>query len=225
MSLSTYAWVELDEAKRHLSANLNSTAQDTLVTELINAACRAVEDYLGQTVVKRTITEYRDGEPISLLLPYVIPCVVTTIHEDAERSFGAETLVAATNYTVPPDDEGEGSGGKSIRWLDGFRPLENIQTLKLVYSGGWTYTSNRGVSPATVSADKVPASIRQATLMALSNFWQLDGGGKGLLGLASASQQLGGSIAPISTIELSSALPQQARQLLERYRSWRHEAL
>lgn len=225
MSLSTYAWIELDEAKRHLAANVNSTTQDALITELVNAACRAVEGFLEQGVVRRAYTEIRDGEPISVLLPYVAPANVTAVYEDAARAFGAETLVPAASYAVPTDDEGEGSGGRMIRWLDGYLPAEGVQTLKLVYEGGWTYTVNRGVSPATVSADKVPAAIRQATLMALSNFWQLDGGGKGLIGIASASQQMGGSIAPISTIELSSALPQQARQLLERYRSWRREVL
>lgn len=222
MALATYAWVELDEAKRHLSANVNSTAQDALVTELVNAACRAVEDYLGQHVVKRTVTEYRDGVPVSMLLPHVTPCSVTAIYEDAARAFGAETLVPAASWVVPTDDEGEGSGGKVIRWLDGYLPAEGVQTLKLVYEGGWTYTSNRAVSPATVSADKVPASIRQATLLTLQALWLKDGGGKGLLGLASASQQLGGGVAPLTD---AAALPNEARQLLERYRSWRHEAL
>lgn len=222
MSLSTYAWIELDEAKRHLSANVNSTAQDALVTELVNAACRAVEGFLEQGVVRRAYTEIRDGEPISVLLPHVAPANVTAIYEDAARAFGAETLVPAASWVVPTDDEGEGSGGRMIRWLDGYLPAEGVQTLKLVYEGGWTYTVNRGVSPAVVSADKVPAAIRQAALLTLQALWLKDGGGKGLLGLASASQQLGGSAAPRAD---DSAIPPEARQLLERYRSWRREAL
>lgn len=103
------ALITTSEAKE-LLPNLTGTAEDTLLTTLIATASRAIAYELGYpettaggqpTLETATYTEYLDGPGGRDLILSNWPIQsITSIYDSSDRRYGADELVASTDYTV-----------------------------------------------------------------------------------------------------------------------------
>jgi uncharacterized phiE125 gp8 family phage protein len=96
MSLDTLANVKA-------RLGITTSADDTLLGLLQDAADVAVEQYCDRDFVGGTYTEYHTGGTEFIHLRNYPVASVTSVKVDATRNFGAETVVAATDYVVHSD--------------------------------------------------------------------------------------------------------------------------
>lgn len=224
-SLWTYAYVTLDDVLHMVGGNPAdpSDVQD-FWGEIVNVACRAVEDYCGRQIVARSVTEYRDGRGEEFIYPRHGPASSIVLYVDTTRQWGSDTLLQATTPIAVDDEYFYDSTENCIKllgWKLPGKPWDPVVAcVKLTYTGGWAYTTTGTWPGLEVASDSIPAPIRQATLMVAQALHLKAGGryGKGLLGMAAVSSSLAGSVAPISTIELTAMIPKEAKQLLAPYR-------
>lgn len=216
MAVSARSWLTVAEAQAHLKANVQAL-DTTRIERLVDAACRAVETYLERGVIRRPYDERHDGQGRDFLRPLNPPAAVSAVYVDETRAFEAASLLPASAWWTSGGDEGQGDGGSTVELADPTPKGRGI--VRIVYEGGWSYTLDEA---GKVTADRIPADLRLATLLVLQTLHD-KGEGKGLLGQATVSAGVAGSVTPISTIELTAAIPKEAKELLDPYRSRRRD--
>lgn len=137
--------------KELLGIKSSVTAYDAVIDTLVLAVDGLVEDYCDRHFADTTYTEYHDGESNQRkLLVRNYPLIsVTSIHDDAGRTYGSDTLIASADYTFETGDDADG-----IVYLD-LSLARGQRNVKIVYRAGYA------TIPKTLSraADLVCASI------------------------------------------------------------------
>lgn len=193
MALWTYAFVTLAEAKARLRLNAGDASQDSAIEDLISTACQLVEKRRESFVLQRLgHVEFFDGRGLSHLLLEHWPAVVTSIHDSADRSWDAESLVAAEDYVV---DEEEGE----VALLDGAFG-NGRRNVRVVYDAGF-------------SAANVPHALKGAAILTAQRQYDLFGFGGGRLGNRSISTPNGGTV----SLDDEQIVPPQAMQIIREY--------
>lgn len=170
--------------------NLATDEHDAELLRLLGAADRMITTYCRRTFEQETLTEYhspRAGQPrLFLKRPPIVS--VTSVYDDAQRLYGAASLLAASDYTVEDAEAG-------ILTVDGHRLGGGARSVQVVYVGGFL---------------PVPADVEQA---AIELVWlSRDLGDKALLGV-SGKQIADGSITMYERSRIEAV-----RDLLEPYR-------
>jgi len=107
------AIITVAEAKQYLPGlNASSSAEDTVIGVLVDAASTWIARYCGYpgktpTVEDISYTRYLTPDDPEDLLLDVLPVVsITTIHDDPDRGYGAAHLVDSANYALLDGDAG-----------------------------------------------------------------------------------------------------------------------
>lgn len=91
----------LTSVKRYLNISLSDTDNDDILNQLIGAASEAVETYCNRKFARTVYTEYHDGRGDARLVLDHRPVVsVTSVHDDLNRTFGADSLILSDDYIV-----------------------------------------------------------------------------------------------------------------------------
>src|SRR5947209_15543417 len=96
MSLDTLANVKL-------RLGVTTSADDTLLSALMDAADQYVADYCGRDFSGGTFTEYHPGGAAFVFLRNYPVQAVTSVKVDPAYGFGADTVLPATAYVVHAD--------------------------------------------------------------------------------------------------------------------------
>ncbi len=141
--------VSVDELKSY--ARIDGSNEDNLIATLIESATGHIEDFLGRSLINRTMTlsfDVWDKKVISLPKPPLVSISsVVTLDED-----GTETTYAATNYYVVT----ESIPGELVIKQSSSLPTNTVRDrggFKITYIAGYGATANL-----------VPRQIRQAIL-------------------------------------------------------------
>jgi len=127
MALTTHSRV-----KEYLGIKADDASKDAMLAEFVERVSAAISTRCKRVFeFESGITEYDDGDGVmSQLMVRRYPIVsVASLYDDPDRAYGSATLIAATEYTV---DKGWG-----LIQLDGFRFLKGLQSVKVVYDGGY----------------------------------------------------------------------------------------
>lgn len=94
MALATLA-----QLKEYL--DVTQTAHDARLTALLDRATAVLERLAGRKFAASDVVEFHDGSGTAALLLRHYPVVsVASLHDDAARVFGAETLIPPADYVV-----------------------------------------------------------------------------------------------------------------------------
>lgn len=161
MSLTTLATVKAFK-------NITASEHDAEILRLIPAVDQFVEQYCNRVIESATVTEYhstRDGQTTLKLQRYPVASI-TSLHDDVDRVYGADTLLATSDYVLTDPKAG-------IVALDGVSFHEGLNNVQVVYVAGFA------------AGTKERALLEQA---AIELIWLArDKGDKSLLGLQSRS--------------------------------------
>ena len=161
MSLTTLANVKAFK-------NVTASDHDAELLRLIPAVDAFIASHCNRVLEQATVTEYysgRSGQTTLRLRQYPVTSI-TSLHDDVERVYGADSLLAAGDYVLTDAKAG-------LVQLDGLTFEEGLNNIKIVYVGGF----------AVGSPER--ALLEQA---AIELVWLArDKGDKALLGLQSRS--------------------------------------
>jgi hypothetical protein len=126
MSLTTLATVKAFK-------NVTGTGHDAELARLIALVDQFCREYCNRALEPATFTEYhslRAGQPMVLVKNPPVASI-TTIHDDPDRVYGADTLlVNNTDYVLENEDAG-------LVRFDEHSTTGGIRNLKIVYVGGF----------------------------------------------------------------------------------------
>lgn len=187
MTVDADALTSLDDLKEYIG--LTTGDHDLLLENLIDRATDLFETYCDRKFAAAAYTEYHDGRGLDKLFPKQWPVnSVTSIHDDSDWTWGADTLIDAGDYRIAHDGYIQ---MKTSTFSD------DVQNVKIVYNGGYS----------TIPEDLAQACIEQAAWM-----FKQSPEGSALLGV-SAKSFPDGSVS-YTTRDLLS----QVTLVLEKYR-------
>ena len=186
----------LNELKQYIEGMPNVDRYDYILSTLITSVSKRFESYCNRIWDNNSgndVTEYfsGDGSTDFVIVKRVPIASITTLHDDPDREYNSDDLIAAADYTYYADE------GRIQ--LDGIRFLKGLNNVKVTYKGGYTV--------ATVPGDLKLACILQTTFV----FKMRD-----KLGISSISSQAG-SVSMYSPVEL---LP-EVKQTLDLYKMFK----
>lgn len=161
MSLTTLANVKAFK-------NITASEHDSELLRLIPVVDQFVEQYCNRVLEQATVTEYhsgRSGQTVLKLDRYPVASI-TSLHDDAFRLYGADTLLPTSDYVLTEPKAG-------IVRLDGTTFDEGLNNIKVVYVAGFA------------PASKEMKLLEEAAIELL--WLARDKGDKSLLGLQSRS--------------------------------------
>lgn len=189
MSLTTLATVKAFK-------NLSTSEHDAEILRLIPVVDQFIEAYCNVPLEQATVTEYhstRAGQTTLRLKRYPV-ISITSLHDDLYRTYGSDTLIAATDYIV------EEESGLVI--LDGRTFPDGLKNVKVVYVAGYA------------AGSKPRALLEQAAIELL--WLARNKGDLALLGLQSRS------IADGRVDTFNTEWPAGVREILDRFRKVDH---
>lgn len=212
MALTANALVTVEELKDYLSPGTGGVSHDDRVGLVIGRACALIEQEVGRDLVSRgSITEYHtvwalDSEIRLSQWPTIS---VTTVHEDPDRTYGADTLlVVNTDYIISKPL------GKLIRISEaGGCPIEwdaSWRAVKVVHAGGYATTTG-----TPTGALEVPPDLKEVALKVCAKLWSE--AMRQQWGISGASDAAGNW-----TRFESGAISKDIREQLSPYRRWGH---
>lgn len=95
------ALITKDDVKKEL--HLQDTERDELIEALVTAVLLLLDEKTDRTWESGTFTEYYDGGTDLLMLKNFPVASITSVHDDPDRAWGSDTLVAAEDYTTDLD--------------------------------------------------------------------------------------------------------------------------
>jgi uncharacterized phiE125 gp8 family phage protein len=145
MSLDTLANVKL-------RLGVTTSADDSLLAALMDAADEFVAGFCGRDFAGGTFTEYHPGgEPFAFLRNYPVQSV-TSVKVDPAYQFGADTVLPATAYVVHTDRGViQSLAGPFVRCGDGPRAVQ------VVYA---------------TATGSVPADVREAYALVIGHWYR-----------------------------------------------------
>jgi hypothetical protein len=162
MSLTTLANVKAFK-------NITASEHDAELLRLIPTVDQFVKNYCNRpTLEQAAITEYhsaREGQTRLKLKQYPVASI-TSIHDDVDRVYGADTLLSASDYVLTDPEAG-------IVELDGCSFRGGLNNVKAVYPAGY--------APGSDQLDLLEQAAIELIWLAR------DKGDKALLGLQSRS--------------------------------------
>ena len=141
---TTKALITLDEAKEYLK--VSGTADDQIISTLINAVSGLVCGYLNRNLVRATYTEYYSGDGSQSLMLRNYPVVsITSIYEDDLREWASGALIDHAEDIIIQKDSGllRNWNGRAT-WLTGHA------NIKVVYVAGYTTDFDGGTMPNAI---------------------------------------------------------------------------
>lgn len=137
-----------DFATCQLAFGCHSDTENRIL-QLITAASLWANKYTDRLLKARILTEHYDGDNSTILFLRNYPInSITSIHQDSDRVFGADTLIDPTHYVY----SGRKLVGVEVVWWYG------VQTIKVIYDMGYDLpthghqTYNRTTDPTTSAA-------------------------------------------------------------------------
>jgi hypothetical protein len=137
MSLSNNALTTLENIKEYL--NITGTDDDLLLENLIDRATgiieiicnRPLKNVDGQDALVAQTEYFNGGGRSKLFLKYYPISSITSIHDDPDRVYGADTLIDSDEYAFWADEgivefDGAGTVGSGVK------------NIKVIYKGGYT---------------------------------------------------------------------------------------
>lgn len=112
--------------------NITATEHDAELTRLIPAVDQFCEQYCARVLESATVTEYhsgREGQTVLRVQRYPVTSI-TSLHDDIDRVYGADTLLATDDYVLTDPKAG-------IVQLDGTTFNEGLNNIKIVYVAGY----------------------------------------------------------------------------------------
>ncbi len=77
---------------------------DSFLEILIAQATTFVQSYCRRNFLTATYTEFHDGDNGDIIIPRNYPIIsVTSVHDDVDRVFGADTLIDSADYAIVAD--------------------------------------------------------------------------------------------------------------------------
>jgi hypothetical protein len=157
---NAYNLIDWNIVKAELGHEDAVTGDDDIITRCTNAATDFIESWCRRRLLKRStaVVEYHDGNGGSVLSPLQFPIEtaadIVSIYDDPYRAFGADSLIAATDYYLHQDGRdiclSEWSGPGVFRI--------GRQSVKLTYKPGFT---------------AAPSDLARACLMVAIDFYHL----------------------------------------------------
>jgi uncharacterized phiE125 gp8 family phage protein len=153
--------VSLDDMKDYLK--VSTTADDTLITALIKAAARYLENYLSRALLNKTITEKHDSFPMGTtpielrIAPVSAITSITFLDTDGTTT----TTWGTSNYTL--DNSSSLGRARVILKQSAFYPSTAIQAAAVTI----TYTAGYG----TATTD-IPDEILTAIKLLVADLYQ-----------------------------------------------------
>jgi hypothetical protein len=121
---------DLNAVKLMIGLTAAQTDDDELLEGLIDKETKFIQTATGRTLFYGTFTEYKNGDGLDSVMVDEYPIVaVTTLHDDVDRVYGADTLVASTDFTI--------RANAGIIELDDDIFSVGKQNVKIVYTGGY----------------------------------------------------------------------------------------
>ncbi len=149
---ATEVWT-LSEVKNYLK--VDTSADDTLITTLLQSAREVAERYLNQALITQTITEKLDRLSNPTIYLSVSPVIAVSSFQYADSQNTTQTY-NASNYIV---DTFEKPARLSLAYGKTWPTLYgNINDVTITYTAGYGAT-----------AASVPMQIRQAILMMIAD--------------------------------------------------------
>ena len=137
--LTTYANV-----KEYLG--LTDDNDEDFIGNLITRASDFIAKYCRRIFEAADYTEYHDGTSNkSICLKQYPVNSITSLHDDLNREYGADYLIASTDYVIDED--------AGILTLDGYRFGVGLKNIKVVYNAGY---------------ETIPANLEQACIELVS---------------------------------------------------------
>lgn len=128
------------EVKDYINIKGDDNTVDNLLNDLIGRISTAFESFCGRPFISASYTEYYDGDGSNMLFVDKYPLTsIDSINDDTSWSWGASTLIAATNYRIADE---------RYVILDTTLSKGN-QNVKIVYTGGYS---------------TIPADLKQACI-------------------------------------------------------------
>jgi hypothetical protein len=155
--LNSNALVDLDPAKTYLKIPLADDSMDELVKDFINEVSDLIERYCNRRFRSDTVVEIHDGGRTNQLLLKQWPVsAVVSLHEDANRVFGADSLIDASQYALRDDDTGEDY------YLQRYDSIfsQGVGTIRVEYTFGY------------VAFTDVPGALQLATKRTIGYYWK-----------------------------------------------------
>ena len=120
-----------EELKRYLGIDAGETGPDALLDQLLEYASERIESHCGRRFASEELTEYHDGPGTSRLVLDRRPVTdLSAAYVDADRDFGASTVIPAEELVLYPE------AGLLVRAGSPFpRGARNV---KVVYTAGYT---------------------------------------------------------------------------------------
>lgn len=218
MAIPSTVPLTLPELKAELQQNENRSdpSAEGVIERIAMGATRAVEGVLGYRIVSAPYIDTYDGGGIEMLLLRNPPADITHVFEDTSRVFDSSTeLELGVDFLADywQVGAGAGTGCRVLRRLNGAWP-DVRQSVRVEYDGGWAWAAATAVWSG-------PEDIRRAIFITAR---RLKDGHKGLLGKQAVQMPGGGGVQMATTIELTAAVPKEAKELLAPY-VWNTQAV
>ncbi len=129
-------WTTLARVKRHVNLDPSNDDLDDKIADLIPAASRMLEKYIGHDLFETEYTEYYDGDGTNEIILDHYPVVeIASIHDDLDREWGSDTELDVEDTVVSLNTE------QNVGWLRLFRGTTSfqigVQNVKVVYTAGY----------------------------------------------------------------------------------------
>ncbi len=132
------------------NCGITSSANDTMLSDLLTQIEAMADQYCDRTLSYNatTMTEYYDGGGVSVLQLNNYPIVaITSIHDDLDHEYGADTLISSADYIL------NSKNGQIL--LEGLLFGNGVLNVKVVYTAGY------GSSPATSAPSDLVLAIER----------------------------------------------------------------
>ena len=139
---------KIEDVKIWVEGLQNTSKQDALISQLILMVSDRIEQYCnrefeyGASVVEQHDS---DGQHDYIIVRRPPIATVASLYDDADRAFGALSLIPATDYYPYTD-------GSGIVQLTAGRFTRGFKNVRVTYAGGYTYQT-------------LPPSIKEACIL------------------------------------------------------------
>jgi hypothetical protein len=120
----------LQTVKNMIHQTVDQTDEDALLESLIAQETKHIQNYCNRTFFYGTFTEYHDGNGTDMVFVKEFPIdAVTSLHDDTDRVFGSDTLIASADYYIKQN-------AGIIQLLETYAS-EGVANIKVIYTGGY----------------------------------------------------------------------------------------
>jgi hypothetical protein len=121
---------DIEPIADYLDLDTSDPIEQKLMEELANRVTDLFESVCKRQFISATHTEYHDGTGNLYLFPFQYPITsVTSIHDDPDWSWGAATLISASDYMIHQN-------ARMIVLKSGYF-ADDVQNIKIVYVAGY----------------------------------------------------------------------------------------